>query len=125
MRSIPKFCLFAYIAIIFLVACLSLNGASRALNETYILEFRADYLIHAGLFLFLMFLISRAYQVSYRTKFIPTLRWTAIALFIAIVSEGVQYFLTYRAFNINDLVANILGVVLGTLFFIGPKSRKG
>lgn len=125
MRNLARFCLYVYIVLIFLVACLSLNGVSRALNETFILEFRADYLIHMGLFLFLMFLISRAYHVNFRTRPYAVVMWTSIAIFIAFIAEGVQYFLTYRAFNINDLIANILGVVLGMMFFIRSEKLKG
>lgn len=124
MKNVAKLCLFTYIVIIFLAAILSLKGTSRALNDTYIFEFRADYLIHAGLFLFLMFLISWAYRVSFKSNFFSVLGWTAIALSIAVVAEGVQYFLTYRSFNIYDLLSNVLGVIFGMAFFIRFKKRK-
>ena len=28
-------------------------------------------------------------------------------------AEGVQYFLTYRAFNVNDMISNVIGMMLG------------
>ena len=31
--------------------------------------------------------------------------------------EGIQYLLSYRAFNINDMIGNIIGVVLGFIAF--------
>jgi glycopeptide antibiotics resistance protein len=34
-------------------------------------------------------------------------------ILFAFVMEAIQYVLPYRAFNINDLLANGLGVVLG------------
>ena len=41
-------------------------------------------------------------------------------------TEGVQYFLTYRSYNINDLLSNFLGVLLGSiaLFFIPQINQK-
>lgn len=41
------------------------------------------------------------------------LGWLVIGVLFALVLEAVQYVLPYRAFNINDLLANGLGVVLG------------
>lgn len=41
-------------------------------------------------------------------------------LLFAALCEGIQYFLPYRAFNINDLAANFLGVILGSVALI-PK----
>ena len=32
---------------------------------------------------------------------------------LAVVAEGVQYFLTYRAFNVNDMISNVIGMMLG------------
>lgn len=36
-------------------------------------------------------------------------------LLMAFATEGVQYFLTYRSYNVNDLLSNFLGVLLGAL----------
>ena len=47
-----------------------------------------------------------------------TLNIILISLIFAFSLEGVQYFLPYRAFNINDLVANGVGVALGCLMII-------
>jgi VanZ family protein len=47
-----------------------------------------------------------------------TLGWVIVLLFFAIVTEWVQYILPYRAFNINDLIANCLGVLLGVFFMM-------
>jgi VanZ family protein len=39
----------------------------------------------------------------------------SLGLLAAFATEGVQYFLTYRSYNINDLLSNFLGVVLGAI----------
>ena len=30
-----------------------------------------------------------------------------------LMDEGVQYFLPYRVFNVNDMISNVIGVMLG------------
>ena len=47
-------------------------------------------------------------------------------LLAAFATEGVQYFLTYRTYNINDLFSNFLGVLLGSfvLFMNIPHETK-
>jgi len=40
-------------------------------------------------------------------------------LLMASVAEGVQYFLTYRSYNINDMIANWMGVVVGMVGMVG------
>ena len=45
-----------------------------------------------------------------------------VALSIAAALETIQLFVPYRAFNINDLMANCLGVLIGLLLF--PFFRK-
>ena len=35
-------------------------------------------------------------------------------LLMAFATEGVQYFLSYRSYNVNDLLFNFLGVILGS-----------
>lgn len=117
MKHIPKITLYVYIVAIMLSAVLSLNGSAAKLNDIYILEFRADYLIHAGLFIFLMFLISRTYHVSFRRDKKKALLWLVIALALAFVAEWVQHFVPSRVYNINDIIANMLGVLIGLGFF--------
>ena len=39
--------------------------------------------------------------------------WLLTGLLFASATEGLQYFLPYRAFNINDLLANLIGIMAG------------
>ncbi len=95
-----------YIIFILLLLTLPLNGTNTILNNTWIVEIRLDYLLHAILFLPFLILCIKAWLIN-----------IIIALFFGIlfaaISEGLQYLLPYRAFNINDLLANILGIFLG------------
>lgn len=100
---------FAYIIAIILMVVLPLNSAGE-LNDIFILRFRADYLLHSALFipwpLFGIFMKKN------------TGLWIIYGLLFAVFSEGIQYFLPYRAFNINDLLANGMGVLLGSFFYL-------
>lgn len=44
---------------------------------------------------------------------IKAIGWILVLLIFAVITEWVQYFLTYRVFNINDLIANTIGVMIG------------
>lgn len=47
--------------------------------------------------------------------------WLFYGLTFAILSEGIQYILPYRTFNINDLLANLIGIILSNLVFLIPR----
>ena len=96
-----------YIAFILLMAVIPLNGLnSHALNNVYIVEIRLDHLLHGILFLPWFFISIRVYRLPV---------WVAIVagIGLAVVAEGVQYYLPYRAFNVNDMISNVIGVMLG------------
>ena len=56
--------------------------------------------------------------VSFSRDIRVTLFYILLGLLFATANEAVQYLLPYRAFNINDLLANGLGVMLGSVVFI-------
>ena len=92
-----------------------LNGLGVPLNN-YILGLRADHLLHASVYipctLFLMDLIRRSGLV-----------WLA-AVGIGLLTEGVQYLLPFRGYDVNDLIANAIGVTLGWLVILAVKRRN-
>ena len=95
-----------YFGLLIFLMWAPLNGVGIPLDN-YILGLRADHLLHASVFipcaLFLWDLFPR--------RWLPWLCAVAIGL----LTEGGQYLLPYRGFDINDLVANVLGVTLGWL----------
>lgn len=115
--------LISYSILIILLAVLPINKGESFLNDNYILNFRLDYLAHFAIFI-PWIVISRIFccRIGRRSarKILP---WIGIGLALAILTEGVQYLLPYRAFNINDLAANILGVALGSLAFAFAKKK--
>jgi glycopeptide antibiotics resistance protein len=98
-----------YTIFILLLVVLPLNGINSVLNVTYIIEIRLDYLLHAAIFIPFIFVLRKAWPV----KLFSALLY---GILFATFGEGIQYFLPYRSFNINDLLANNLGIILGIAF---------
>jgi len=104
---------------------ISLNPEKTNLNDTFILTLRLDYLIHFSIFIAWMFLTRLAWKPSFRTNFPHAIKWLLIGIALATLTEAVQYYIPWRAFNINDLLANILGILTGSLFFLlSSRSQK-
>ena len=108
----------AYTILLLLLAVLPINSAGSTINHTYIVSIRFDYLLHFSIFLPWMFLLWKVGGVSFRSNFYQSLFYISLGLLFAMANEAVQYLLPYRAFNINDLLANGLGVMSGSVIFI-------
>jgi VanZ family protein len=85
---------------------------------------RLDHLLH----LLIYFLICIYFYVGQRNGLIlfrdhSLVKFLAFIIFLATVTEVVQIWVPYRAFNPMDWVANISGVIIG-LIFINLLSRK-
>lgn len=71
-----------------------------------------DYVVHASIFLVLSVLHRLAYMQKGKFSINKEFFYFGLLLFIAVILEILQLFVPYRVFNINDLVANIIGVIL-------------
>ncbi len=111
-----------YIVFILIVLIIPLNttGLSEA-NNIYILTFRLDYLIHTLMFLPWVFVCEISFGQSLRY---PKLVILLSGIFLAAALEYSHYFLPYRAFNVNDLIYNVVGVLLGSLIWIFYNSKR-
>jgi len=98
-----------YFLIIILLVTLPINGA-KELNNITIFRFRGDYFFHA-----LLFLPWALFQLLPKKHWVL---WIIIGLLFAVTSEMIQFFLSYRAFNINDLFANTIGIFTGFILRI-------
>ncbi len=114
-----------------------------SLNRIEIGAFRMDYLLHAAVFIFWQFLLlfrvvpkkagdpgrlplrrRLAFQAVTLGQFGL---WIIAGIIFAAAAEGIQYWLPYRAFNLMDVIFNILGVLLGaalTIPFILSKIER-
>lgn len=97
-----------YIIVIILLIALPLKTSSE-LNNITILQLRGDYFFHILLFLPWMF-FKKAFNIR-------LLVWLLLGLFFASATEGLQYLLLWRAFNVNDMLANVLGILVGFLVY--------
>ncbi len=104
-----------YFVLLAILMWAPLNGVGIPLNN-YILGLRADHLLHASVFipctLFLMDVIDRRWLV-----------WL-VAVGIGLLTEGGQWLLPYRGYDVNDLIANAIGVTMGWLVILAAKRIK-
>ena len=42
-----------------------------------------------------------------------------VGLMMALLIEGIQYYLPYRGFNMYDIIFNVVGLLMGYLLFTG------
>ena len=104
-----------YFAFLAFLMWAPLNGIGIPLDN-YILGLRLDHLLHASIFipctLFLMDVIGKRWLV-----------WLA-AVSIGLFTEGVQWLLPFRGFDVNDLIANALGVTLGWMIILAVRNKR-
>jgi len=103
---------------IILLCTLPINSSESGLNNNYLVSIRFDYLAHFVLFIPWMFLLKKTSNFSFKKNINSTAGLILVALLFALSTELIQYYLPFRAFNINDLVANGIGIIIGSLFYI-------
>jgi glycopeptide antibiotics resistance protein len=108
-----------FIAVILLII-LPINGEGFNLNDIMIISIRGDYFFHALVFIPWAFFMPAMHQKAGL--------WLLLGLLFSTGTEMLQYLLPYRRFNINDLISNSLGILLGIgiLIFLmkGLKQRQ-
>lgn len=100
-----------YLLLLLTGALIPLGMGSTALNNNYTFHVRADYLLHALFYIPLpvVLLLSRWGR---RAGLMQVILFSILAV---VLFETVQMLVPYRAFNINDLIANGVGVLIGLL----------
>lgn len=115
-----------WLIIIYVLTILVLSTAmintKVALNRTWVLHVRLDHLLHALLFIPWMVLIHWRWKEK-KSVFIYLLA-LASGLVLASISEMVQLLVPFRTFNIVDLMANWVGVVVGALISGWGREKK-
>lgn len=100
-------CAVVYFILLAILMWAPLNGMGLALNN-YIFGLRLDHLLHASVYLFCPLFLADWLDKKYG--------WILLAaILIGLITESVQALLPFRGFDINDLVANCLGNLLGWL----------
>ena len=101
-----------YFAAIILLITLPINasGSRLNLNNITVVRIRGDYFVHALVFIPWAFFMTSMRQ--------PLWLWLLLGLLFSTGTELLQYLLPYRRFNINDLISNSLGILLGLILFV-------
>jgi len=90
---------------------------NTTLNNNYTFNLRWDYVLHSLAFIPLFPLLYFVSKDRVQRKLL-------FALGIVIFTEGIQYLLPYRTFNLNDLAANGFGLIIGiSLLFTINKNK--
>jgi glycopeptide antibiotics resistance protein len=110
-----------YAIIVLLLHIIPIGVNDIALDEIEFIIFRGDYLLHTAIFLpwmifIWLYLNTNNIHGSTRRKY--AIVWFCTGVFLAVFAEGIQYWITYRGFNVIDIVYNVLGVILGGLIFL-------
>ncbi len=83
--------------------------------DNFVLGLRMDHLLHASVFIPCSLFIYSPYWKKWAV-------WlTAVA--VGVLTESVQALLPYRGFDINDMIANFLGVSLGWILILIIKHK--
>jgi VanZ family protein len=124
-----RYITYGYLLLLFLSTVLPLNPSSSPLNNHYTLHIRWDYLLHWMVYLPLPVLLGIFLSERSREQNKPLQKarfWivvAALSLLISTLFEFLQMVIPYRAFNINDLVANGVGVVIGLILMLIFRKR--
>jgi glycopeptide antibiotics resistance protein len=78
------------------------------ISKVTVLQFRLDYLVHVVMFAPLV--------VLWRMVFPRHPWWVALGTGLGLAAglEGIQYVLSYRSWNVNDMIGNMIGILLGS-----------
>lgn len=111
---------YIYTLFIILLVILPINGSNpdSPLNNIYIVSIRLDYLLHCAIFIPWVFLLWKKSGAIFWKNKGNIIFYLLVGILFATAAEAIQYVLPYRAFNINDLLANGLGVVMGFLIVL-------
>jgi VanZ family protein len=111
-----------YLAVLVLLSVLPINSASgSSINHIFIVSIRLDYLLHCIIYIPLVAFLWMEKESEFYVKPWKTILWITALLMFAVATEWIQYFLPYRAFNINDLISNCLGIILGLILTFAVK----
>ncbi len=108
-----------YLLLLLAGALIPLGNGLATLSNNYTLNVRADYLLHA-LFYIPLPVVLLLSKWGRKGGWVPVI---LISLLVIILFESVQLLVPYRAFNINDLIANGVGVLIGLGLYVVFKGR--
>ncbi|TZF84447.1 VanZ family protein [Pedobacter sp. BS3] len=101
----------AYLVLVILALSVPVTPLKQAMNNVFIFHIRLDHIFHGSLFVPWMFL-----QPAKNNR-LKAGYWLAIGLVITVLAEYIQLGIPYRTFNVNDIRANVAGMLTGAVFY--------
>lgn len=92
---------------IFLLVALMVIPIGSGANNTFVAGFRGDYIIHLVIYLPWMFLRRMIFGEK-----VGKLCWLVVGILTVLALEYIQMLLPYRGFNVNDILAGEIGVIV-------------
>ena len=114
----------AYMAVILLLHVIPLGSDVIELDKVRIIEIRLDYFLHALIFMPWAVILWLGFDISFRNHAGKALLWLLGGMVFAAGVEYLQNILPYRSFNINDVLGNVIGVVMGGAVFFWKTPGK-
>lgn len=108
-----------YFLTLLLLYLVPLND-KMSFNQFNYSGFRLDHVLHSLFFIPTAFVIAPIFlrQTQFRV-----IKIVALSLVIAALFETIHLLVPYRAFTVEDLLSNLIGVALGSGMFLGVKYR--
>lgn len=130
--------LYYFVAFLILVSILPVNSSHSAINNSHLVYIRLDYVLHGLVFVPFMWIARikkiriQSLELNHKgialdTHFFLRTRFylhCIAGLSVAVFCECIQYLLSYRTFNLNDLYANLSGVIIGIPFYFFLRSCR-
>jgi VanZ family protein len=110
--TITKALLVIYVTLVVLLSVVPFSTPGTAFNDIHVLSLRLDYLLHLLVFIPVVPLWLHSWPAH------PAWLVVALGLGLAAAAEGIHYFVPYRSYNVNDLLGNIMGVLLGAALML-------
>jgi VanZ family protein len=110
-----------YLAFLVLLSVLPINSSGSSINHVFVVSIRLDYLLHCLVYIPLVLFLWLEKKSEFLIRSRITIIWVTVLVIFAAATEWIQYYLPYRAFNVNDLISNCLGIILGFIFTFAIK----
>ena len=81
--------------------------------DNFVFGLRLDHLLHASVYLPCAYFAGGLLNVSRRRAWL-------YSLLLGVLTESMQYLLPYRGFDINDMLANAVGITVGASLCLLP-----
>ncbi len=113
MQKLLKLLAVFYLIALALLMLVPIGNSSTKLNDITILSLRGDYLVHVMVALPWMWVGRFIWREKFRCVW-----WFILGIIMIAAFELAQMCLPYRAFNINDLTAGVIGVIMSLLSMV-------